>query len=272
MKFSQRAGITPVKVDLQTNSIDSDLRVGLWNVLQKYIWDRARHELTKRSILKDLFYDLWAEYFKQPLDTIPSFDDRCVDAVREFYFKSKWHEVYDFLEFIVQHTSAELPDILREEFNAVLEKELSAYRFVEYEISKITAQEEVESIESALSNTASFAGAHSHLKSALSKLSDKQNPDYRNSIKESISALESVCQEISGDPRATLGSALKFLESRGIVHAALSKSFSALYGYTSDADGIRHAMLNESQLTFVDAKYMLVACTAFINYLIGKTV
>jgi hypothetical protein len=63
---------------------------------------------------------------------------------------------------------------------------------------------------------------------------------------------------------------LAILESRGPLHGALKKSFSALYGYTSDADGIRHAMLDEANLTFTDAKYMLVACTAFINYVLGK--
>jgi hypothetical protein len=54
------------------------------------------------------------------------------------------------------------------------------------------------------------------------------------------------------------------------LHKALKSSFSSLYGYTSDSDGIRHAMLEESKLTFIDAKYMLVACTAFINYVLGK--
>ena len=38
-----------------------------------------------------------------------------------------------------------------------------------------------------------------------------------------------------------------------------------------DADGIRHAMLEESNLSYIDAKFMLVACTNFINYLIEKT-
>jgi hypothetical protein len=54
------------------------------------------------------------------------------------------------------------------------------------------------------------------------------------------------------------------------MHPALNRSLSALYGYTSDANGIRHALLDESSLDFVDAKFMLVACAAFVNYLIGK--
>ena len=51
------------------------------------------------------------------------------------------------------------------------------------------------------------------------------------------------------------------------MHPALNKAFSTLYGYTSNAKGIRHALLEESTLDFEDAKFMLVACSAFINYL-----
>jgi hypothetical protein len=45
---------------------------------------------------------------------------------------------------------------------------------------------------------------------------------------------------------------------------------SALYGYTSDSSGIRHALQDEPNLDFVDAKFMLVACSAFVNYLTDK--
>ena len=111
-----------------------------------------------------------------------------------------------------------------------------------------------------------------HLQSSVDLFSDRKNPDYRNSIKESISAVEAVCQIITGEEKATLGQALKKLEEKGIeLHEALRKSFSNLYGYTSDADGIRHALLEESTLDFDDAKFfMLVSCSAFVNYLAAK--
>jgi len=102
-------------------------------------------------------------------------------------------------------------------------------------------------------------------------MSDRQNLDYRNSIKESISAVESICKIVTNDDKATLGKALKIIEDKHGLHAALKGSLSQLYGYTSDADGIRHAMLGESNLSYIDAKFMLVACTNFINYLIDKT-
>ena len=51
------------------------------------------------------------------------------------------------------------------------------------------------------------------------------------------------------------------------LHGALKSAFNSLYGFTSDSNGIRHALLDETNLTFDDAKFMLVTCSAFVNYL-----
>jgi hypothetical protein len=112
-----------------------------------------------------------------------------------------------------------------------------------------------------------FALVATHLASALNHLSNRQNPDYRNSIKESISAVEAIAKVISRKEKAELGDALAALEQTGKLHGALRKGYTALYGYTSDASGIRHALMDESNLTADDAKYFLLACTAFVNYL-----
>ena len=65
---------------------------------------------------------------------------------------------------------------------------------------------------------------------------------------------------------ATLGDCLKKLKDS--IHPAMKDAFLKLYGYTSDANGIRHANgLGEGDSTFAEAKYMLVSCSSFINYL-----
>lgn len=89
-------------------------------------------------------------------------------------------------------------------------------------------------------------------------------------IKESILAVESMCRPLSGDPKATLGDALGKVKNKMSIHPALEKAFKSLYGYTSDEGGIRHSLFDESNLTFTDAKFMLVTCAGFTNYLIGK--
>ena len=103
-------------------------------------------------------------------------------------------------------------------------------------------------------------------------LADRENKDYKNSIKESISAVESICQVIVNNEKATLGEALKQLESKGLsIHPSLKQAFLKLYGYTSNQGGIRHAEgMFESDVTFEEAKFMLVSCSAFINYLISE--
>ena len=111
-----------------------------------------------------------------------------------------------------------------------------------------------------------------HLKKALHLLADRKKPDYSNSIKESVLAVEAICKLITKKPKATLGQALKEIESTSTIeiHPALKRAFSNLYGYTSDADGIRHALLEKTDLDIEDATFMLVSVSAFINYLRSK--
>ncbi|MGI6085628.1 MAG: hypothetical protein ACOYIF_09305 [Acetivibrionales bacterium] len=64
---------------------------------------------------------------------------------------------------------------------------------------------------------------------------------------------------------------MKKLEKLGLeIHPAMKTAFEKLYGYPSDASGIRHSgQLGGSDSTFEEAKFMIVACSAFINYLRG---
>ena len=74
-----------------------------------------------------------------------------------------------------------------------------------------------------------------------------------------------------GDDKATFGKALATLETKFGLHSSLKESFSKLYDYSSDAGGIRHSMLESSvSVDFDDAKFMLVLCSSFINYLRAK--
>ena len=157
------------------------------------------------------------------------------------------------------------------EFNSILEQEKAGYRLVDGIITPIIAKPELESIEEAID--AKFQTVSIHIKKALLLYSDREKPDYENSIKESISAVEAMCciiTELSG-PTATLGAALKRLEDSGVViHGAMREAFAKLYGYTSDSGGIRHGGIDFANASAEDAKYMLVSCSAFVNYLIEK--
>lgn len=283
MKFSQRIGITPETKLVQVESMDDELRNSLWSILCAFYWDTyqsprhdfgSRNDYISRSNLHHLFEALWFNYFKQPTDTIPQYfydPGGGYGRLRDYFYSAKWYEVYDFLEAVAFHGHQQAEVEFTQTCNSVLERENSAYRFVNGNVVEISSGEEVEELETAIENAHSFLGAKQHLQSALLLLKDRSNPDYRNSVKESISAVESICKELVGNDRATLGQALTELESKKGLHPALKKAFSSMYGYTSDSDGIRHALMEESTLTKTDARFMLVSCSAFINYLIDST-
>jgi len=265
VRFSERMGITPVRDTIQEESMDDALRNGLWNMFYAlYSWRRAHDEHP------GLFGRVCADCFKEPLDTLPRRFDEASDFIRRRYFEFDWHEVYDFIQFVADDLEDPRDERFRDVCNTILKREMSAYRFVGGQLTRITSEEEIAAIEEALQVPDPYSPVRSHLAQALALMSDREAPDYRNSIKESISAVEALCIIIAGETKATLGKALSTLEEQYPLHGALKSAFSSLYGYASGADGIRHALLDEDELQFEDAKFMLVACSAFVNYMIAK--
>jgi len=255
--------------------MDDALRNGLWNAVTLHYWSLGNKEakwLPGDKSLYALSQLLWHDYFKWPIDTLPTYWYDAHDHVRGYFFDCNWNEVYDFLEFLARNKIAPYERIsfaFMNFCNTILEREMSAYRFVNGRIVEISSEEEIAEIEEAQQPAGRLKPVTRHLNNALALLADRDAPDYSNSIKEAISAVEAMCNLIAGSSSATLGNALRELDRKKTVtmHPALKDAFNKLYGYTSSADGIRHALLEESDLDFEDAKFMLVSCSAFINYL-----
>jgi hypothetical protein len=262
MKFSERFGYKKISNTLQTEEVNETLRNQLWNSLYIFIWEKGEYSFD----YKTFEVNLWFSYFKKRLDELPFDFDSFLIQIEKYFFNADWYEVYDFLEVVLTYFENEE---LNHFINTVLENELSAYRFVNGVFTQVTNKQETEMLEEALTDN-DFPNVKAHLQRALELLSDRKNPDYRNSIKESISAVESIAKEIAQKPKAELGDALKEIEKQGKLHGAMKKAFSNLYGFTSDANGIRHSLMEEPNLTADDAKFFLLSCTSFINYLKTK--
>ena len=269
MKFSERKGLTPIREQFQTERIDNDTRNRLWNVLTLTYWNIIKRVGYQREDIQIFFYELWDQFFNLSVDTISKYWEESRQHMRDFFFKCEWFRVYDFLEFSYNNfpNYYNINSSFEKRLNKVLTEELCAYRLIGDKIAEITSETEISEIEEAFKSPNPIK---IHLKSALDKLADRKEPDYRNSIKESISAVETICRMITDDTKATLGQALKVIENKINIHPALKIAFDKLYGYTSDEDGIRHCLMDESNLDFEDAKFMLVSCSAFINYLKEK--
>jgi hypothetical protein len=273
MKFSERIGVTTPKCIIQKDSMDQDLRNGIWDVYCDRIFKRGfiagMYGLRYTQDWADPFFkSLWHDFFKWPVDACPFKDhDVLYDHMRKFILGGEWFAVYDLIDFTTQYLGDEAFD---RALNQIFKRELSAYRVVDHTLVPVVNEIQIESIEKAIKDTDKFEGVNLHLKWALQKLSDRKNPDFRNSIKDSILAVEAICQIIARERRAKLSTVLKMLESKGVLHGALKEGFSSIYGYTSDADGIRHALLKSPQVESEDALFFLVSCSAFTSYLIQK--
>jgi hypothetical protein len=224
--------------------------------------------LHQPSPLDNLILSLWQSHFELPIDEAPQREPAVqIATLRNIFFQARWYEAYDLVGVILAWLNN--PSEVVTEINRVLEAKLSAWRYVSGKFVEITSEAELTAVGDAIQQS-DFAGAAQHLARALELLADKRNPDPRNSIKESISAVESAAKKIAGTPKATLEDAIKALERNGSLHPCLKAGFSKLYAYTCDQGGIRHSMLDESDLTQADALFFLVACSAFINYLKSK--
>jgi hypothetical protein len=75
---------------------------------------------------------------------------------------------------------------------------------------------------------------------------------------------------INGTRGGGLHGALEAVAAKIELHPALKSGFEKLYGYTSDEDGIRHPILDERKVEESDALFMIVTCSAFVNFLLAK--
>lgn len=192
----------------------------------------------------------------------------------------EWYKKLDLMEATVKYLYAlsqennrvyHITNDFVQQLNDEFKRLNFAYRIVDTEIIEISSKEEIVTIEKALHSKQK--NIRTHLNNALELYAQKPIGDYRNSIKESISAVEAFCREQTDEE--TLGKALNKLENKGIIIPKLLKlAFDKLYAYTNQPDtGIRHALMdNEGTYTpsAAEALFMLVSCCSFINYLNKK--
>jgi AbiJ-like protein len=260
MRFSRRMGLTPIRDALQKDAMDDALRSSLWNVLAETYW-QAAFVAHRQSTYMGLALSIWTEYFKRLRDDMPRDWDNFRLEMRRYFTSCDWYYVYDFIEFIANaNEHEEVRDTFTSSCNDMLEREMSAYRFVGTQIAPITSDQEIAAIENAVSITEASDPLRPiavHLQQAVTLMADRASPDHRNSMKESISAVEALCKLITGDDKATLGAALNKIETKKLVpmHPQLKAAFQSLYSYSSDAGGIRHALKDEPDVELEDATF-----------------
>ena len=269
--FSEREGFTQPPA-LQINSMDDELRTCLWNDFYNFL---NRFELKDSSILggppkpaqraaAHRCLRLWVDFFNQSEDQFPILN--ISGSFSSLFRRIEWYRVYDLIEFILENDTSIQAEFFGRACERCLKKHNSDHRIRGKKVVPITSEQEFSEIYSAMNSA--HPSPRDHIRSAFSLFADRPTPDYPNSIKESISAVESLAKIVTGKEKATLG---KLTRELGELPRALRQALSNFYGYASDEPGIRHGRSkNPTRIRREDAHFMLVVCSAFVNYIEAK--
>jgi hypothetical protein len=279
VSFAERMGLSDPPVELSERALPDSLRNGLWSAF--YITYLEMNN-TSDSGFKRWCDDIeligkaiYHHEFRLAVDTAPTWSRASQDLKMRFWQLNST-QVYSFIEFVAsvakppicKHFSVERQREFLKFCNSVLEREKAPFRFADDLLIRVTSPGELAEVERALLQEPATS-VSVHIAAAAKLYSEKDAPDYRNSVKEAISAVESAVSFVLDKKVSGLDGPLKEIARLYDVHPALTKSLSSLYGFTSDAGGIRHALMDDRRLGPEYARFMLVSCSAFANFLLA---
>ncbi len=297
LTFSQREGKAPLPEALQTGKLTTKFRNRVWYVIANNI---EEHECSreyeglekceyieigvepsywgfnelKAGIFWQKFYPLYCfNILETPHDEIENKGPKELKTwLKDLTSQGESHELITLLEYMLRLST--IPKKLANDI-------VACFALAPYLIDRssrpiyiipATSEEMKENIKRALANInpSELTGVKQHLGNATQELN---NNNFAASIRESIYAVESVTRQIDPKKSENFKDALNSLEKSGMLkHKALKEAFNKLYGYTSNEQGIRHALIDTdtANVGLAEAIFMYGACVSFIDYLASK--
>ena len=267
--FSERTGDAEAK-PLQVKKLGSAVRARLWNAVFRTFgnWDLGYY------LPYDFAEFVWTDFLAKPINQFQG----DTMSIQDLIIHDRWSRVFDFLEFILENwgtVSAKDENVVSnskklqfiKKCNVALAKENVGYKIVGGLVTPTVSELDVQTISSAVHGRFGLAGGH--IKKALALFANRENPDYANSMKESVMAVESISLELTN--QKNIKAALDTLVRNGKLHPAFAGGIGKLFNFASDESGVRHASnrepINTDQNT---ARFMLVTCSAFVNYMAAE--
>lgn len=226
-----------------------------------------------------LCLSVWTRFFNKR-STSYGYETGDNDAIQSnlISHSTPWYIKLSLIEFTIDYMRITFEDSERlqilnrfiDDLNDEFERTHYGYRVINDIITDIITEPEKTSIKKALTSSEDVVKAH--LERALVLYSQRPDPDYKNSIKESISAIEALFRIKTGESK--FGPAYKKIKEAITIHPRIQEIIQKVYDYTNQPDtGIRHSKVIEGQ-TMVpgepECQLMLVSCSSIINYVQEK--
>jgi hypothetical protein len=271
LTFEQAEGAEPLPAQLKPKEVSPAMRATIWALVLKsvegsthrgggygaaYVGDPWRLILTDQHVHRQ----------HRMLDEFTNSYRTLRDQLKQIFASGDYLQIFGFLQFVIRHPKC--PYRFADLIDGELKSARAAYRVMDYTIVPIGSDAEQATLQRAFNDLAAteFHGARKHLRTAAEELT----AGHADSIRESIHAVESVVRIL--EPDGEFSRALAKLESKATIHGAMKIGFKALYGFTSDENGIRHPLLEKDSAAVdeTDALFMIGACAAFVSYLANK--
>ena len=264
-RFSVRNGMQNFA---NQNGCSETTRRRIWQVFaKKWVFS---HQTNK--VLYNLVEDILSYFGQEYKYGANPFDhtENCNRLKTYICQQCEWFKVYDFIECYLAFYSGKSEFIeTTNAFNSILEDEKTGYHIINGLVTPITNELEIQALEVALAKSPDHVAQS--IQKALKLFSDREKPDFNNAIKEIITAVEALCCTIVEGGEDTLGRAVnKFAEYGIVLNENLTTAIKNLYKYTCNEDGKRHGGTSFVESDVEDARFMLVTCSAIINFLMVK--
>lgn len=269
--FSQRLGYTEIPTAIIRECLPDNVMNSIQNVFCE-LWNHYRASYDVYDLLN---YHFYRYYLNLRIED----RDRSIEPLAHIdndHFE--WYEKIDVIEWTIQFLYANFNEADKAKLEhciSELNKEFSrhryGYRIIKGYFVETTSENEIICINDAIDKT--NTNVSTHLKQAIISISPSNpTPDYRNSIKESISAVGSFLRDNFGG--TTLGEAIKNLKKKNpnLINRFILEAIEKLYTYTNQPDtGIRHELLSQDYVPdHTDALFMLIQASCVVNYLFNK--
>ena len=283
LTFSEAQGYEELPQPLRLEEISYEARLRIWDLIyqncishveptnyegEPYIVDRELH-----FAWNGIFKDMHSRFLLEPIDSLELSTDELVRRHKLLILEDlPFNRLFDLLQMMMRDLRC--PDV----FITEVANLFSSYRLAyvvdtNWPATILPAATECEGVSTLAAirqlRSDGLSGAVTHLGRASERINQG---DWAGAIRESIHAVESVARNLDSGHSNTLEPALQALAKQGGLHPALKSAFSKLYGYTSNEQGIRHALLEgtEAKPGLDEAVFMLGACAAFASYLSRK--
>ncbi|WP_421950289.1 AbiJ-NTD4 domain-containing protein [Pelagibacterium sp.] len=269
LSFKEAEGLAKVPPQLRRTEISPQLRSLVWSVIFEHMTTTGRRGFIVTESWREVLLD---KHIDRDHLMIDEFDGEHQTQSRKLKHEiqtGSFGDFYDLLQWLMRHDAVSYT--FADEIDSALKKARSAYRVVNRDtLLPLSTEYELAALKKAFSDTSgSYVGSYSHLRRSADLIASGK---WADSVRESIHAVEALAKLLEPSAKE-LGPALAKIQKAGGLHEALKKGFSALYGFTSDENGIRHSLLDkgEANVDEADALYMLGACAAFVSYLISRS-